>query len=318
MPTTYGTIQDEIQLILKALDLQDSNTLVGYLLTSTNLEVLELARRVDFANLLKTEKITLTAANYVWSFPVDFLRLSKTTEAQVAQITNPTQDTGSGLSDIASGGIYTGTDSTRYYRITIDATGTPDTFLWEYSTDDSTWTTGAAGVSMTGSAQTLDNGVTVLWSATTGHTLNDVWTFDARDYTYIPITRVTRDEINYVDPDHDEVTTNTQGPLYVCFESDKILVQPMWAGALEIVDYYRKPVAMTTTASTLDLISDGTSGDLAVVEYLVHKVTAKAYRVWLHQDENAVRHDRLAKAAMDNIVAQMGVFSGSPYVTAAY
>ena len=81
------------------------------------------------------------------------------------------QSTGSGLNDITFQGTYTGTTAVTYY-VKIDATGTPDTFSWS---KDNFSSTEATGVSLTGSAQTLDTGVTVTASATTGHTLNDVW-----------------------------------------------------------------------------------------------------------------------------------------------
>ena len=81
------------------------------------------------------------------------------------------QSTGSGLDDITFQGTYTGTSAVTYY-VKIDATGTPDTFAWS---KDNFTTTEAAGVSLTGSAQTLDSGVTVTASATTGHDQNDVW-----------------------------------------------------------------------------------------------------------------------------------------------
>lgn len=76
-----------------------------------------------------------------------------------------------GLNDLTSGGTYSGTASDTY-TVQITATGTPDTFKWTRNTAAG-YTT---GVSITGAAQTLDNGVTVTFAATTGHTLNDTWT----------------------------------------------------------------------------------------------------------------------------------------------
>jgi hypothetical protein len=76
---------------------------------------------------------------------------------------------GLGLDDMTSGGTYSGTADS-LYTITIDAIGAPDTFSW--SRDGGAVT---AGVSITGSAQTLDQGVTVTFAATTGHALNDNW-----------------------------------------------------------------------------------------------------------------------------------------------
>ncbi len=83
--------------------------------------------------------------------------------------------TGTGLNDATSGGTYTGTDTTaQTYTVVIDATGTPDTFKWQKGAGS--WTT---GVAITGSAQTLTNGVTITFGATTGHTLNDQWVITA-------------------------------------------------------------------------------------------------------------------------------------------
>jgi len=81
--------------------------------------------------------------------------------------------TGSGLDDVTEGGTFSGS-TTNVYVVTIDATGTPDTFSW--TKDGGTATT---GVAITGGAQTLDNGVTVTFAATTGHTLADLWTITA-------------------------------------------------------------------------------------------------------------------------------------------
>jgi len=76
-----------------------------------------------------------------------------------------------GLDDATSGGSFTGMVSTRYC-IELDATGAPDTFKWskDYGV---TWE--ATGVEITGAAQTLDDGVSVTFAATTGHTLGDKW-----------------------------------------------------------------------------------------------------------------------------------------------
>lgn len=56
------------------------------------------------------------------------------------------------------------------YTIIIDGNGTPDTFRWQKGSG--TFTT---GVAITGSSQNLSNGVTIRFTATTGHTLNDQW-----------------------------------------------------------------------------------------------------------------------------------------------
>jgi len=81
--------------------------------------------------------------------------------------------TGAGLNDATSGGLYTGL-SAKSYRVEIDATGTPDTFKWS---NDAGVTWKATGVGITGAAQTLEEGVTITFNATTGHTVTDRWNF---------------------------------------------------------------------------------------------------------------------------------------------
>lgn len=80
---------------------------------------------------------------------------------------------GVGLDDLQSSGTYTDTKRA-VFAIIIDAAGTPDTFKWQK--DDGTFT---PGVSITGSAQTLSDGVQVTFAATTGHTVNEQWTVEA-------------------------------------------------------------------------------------------------------------------------------------------
>lgn len=78
---------------------------------------------------------------------------------------------GSGTDDLSVSGNYNGvwTDT---LRIRIDATGTPDTF--EVSFDGGS-TYPVTGVSITGSAQLIADGIYVTFGSTTGHTLNDYW-----------------------------------------------------------------------------------------------------------------------------------------------
>lgn len=78
-------------------------------------------------------------------------------------------DTPTSLNDVASGGAYTGAGR-HQYSAQITARGTPDTFQWKK--DNGAWTT---GVSIGGSAQTLADGVTVRFGATTGHTVGTTW-----------------------------------------------------------------------------------------------------------------------------------------------
>lgn len=75
---------------------------------------------------------------------------------------------GTGLDDLTAGGTTTGKN--QIFEVEIDAEGTPDTFKWRVNGGSYTPT-----VSITGAAQTLTDGLTVTFGATTGHTLADSW-----------------------------------------------------------------------------------------------------------------------------------------------
>ncbi|MDZ7798410.1 MAG: hypothetical protein U5L76_02200 [Patescibacteria group bacterium] len=88
--------------------------------------------------------------------------------------------TGSGLDDMSTSGTFTGSATTNY-RVQIDGLGdpflkTPDTFKWS---DDGGSTWDATTVDITGSTQSLNNGVRITFGATTGHDLGDYWDFTA-------------------------------------------------------------------------------------------------------------------------------------------
>ena len=67
-----------------------------------------------------------------------------------------------------------------YAEVTYSGAGGYDTFEWS---DDGGSTWDATDVQITGSAQALNNGVTVTFGATSGHTLNDYWDFTATPQT---------------------------------------------------------------------------------------------------------------------------------------
>lgn len=81
----------------------------------------------------------------------------------------PNNFEGDGLNDVTWGTGYS-TSASAYFEVEIDAEGTPDTFRWRK--DGGTWNT---GVSITGAAQTLSDGQTITFAATTDHTLGDKW-----------------------------------------------------------------------------------------------------------------------------------------------
>lgn len=95
-------------------------------------------------------------------------------------------NTTAGLSDITwSGATYTGAQRARFEVKITTAAGT-DKFEWrKILLDQDTGVDVSAGswsaeISITGSAQTLSNGVTVTFAATTGHALADLWTLAYR------------------------------------------------------------------------------------------------------------------------------------------
>ena len=77
--------------------------------------------------------------------------------------------TGTGLDDLTPSGTYAGSINIAY-KIAIDAEGTPDTFEWFKD-----GVSQASGVAITGSAQVLDNGISITFGATTGHTDTEYW-----------------------------------------------------------------------------------------------------------------------------------------------
>jgi len=78
---------------------------------------------------------------------------------------------GDGLNDLTIGTAAANAASA-YYEVEIDGERTPDTFKWRK--DGGAYTT---TVAITGAAQTLDEGQTITFGATTGHTAGDEWTW---------------------------------------------------------------------------------------------------------------------------------------------
>jgi len=78
---------------------------------------------------------------------------------------------GSGLDDGTLTGHYNG-PITEQFNVKINATGTPDTFDWSL---DNFTSREAVSVAITGGEQSLANGISVTFEATTGHTIGDEW-----------------------------------------------------------------------------------------------------------------------------------------------
>lgn len=81
------------------------------------------------------------------------------------------------LDDLSLTGTFTGSVAATF-EVEIDAEGAPDTFQWRK--DSGSWTT---GVSVTGAAQLLSDGISVTFAATTGHSYSFKWTITASPTT---------------------------------------------------------------------------------------------------------------------------------------
>ena len=99
----------------------------------------------------------------------------------------PTNQTTTQLDDLTAGGTFTGTVRTTI-EVKIDSTGAPDVFKFRKKTWDAdgvmTVTAWSSGANITGAAQTLVDGVTATWAATTGHTDESKWTI--QPYEILP------------------------------------------------------------------------------------------------------------------------------------
>jgi len=78
---------------------------------------------------------------------------------------------------------FTETDFTRKrYRIQIFTIGATDTFRWSDDNGASWDDNGGLGYNITGASQALNSGVEITFGNTTGHSLNDEWTINARAF----------------------------------------------------------------------------------------------------------------------------------------
>jgi microcystin-dependent protein len=104
-----------------------------------------------------------------------------TDASSLFKVVNETPNVEATITENASGtlsldrafGEYTLTAS-KNFKIEIDGIGSPNTFKWS---DDGGSTWDATEVAITGSAQSLINGISIIFSATTGGVSGDYWTF---------------------------------------------------------------------------------------------------------------------------------------------
>jgi hypothetical protein len=157
----------------------------------------------------------------------------------------------SGLNDITASGTFTGTVSS-VYIIEIDAIADPpgstvDTFKWTkdgFIDDPPT-----DGVSITGSAQTLSDGVAITFAATTGHTVGDNWYVTA-----LPQSRIDFGVGHLLAEDPNLTTTDISDEGNLLFESGVDI--RLEAGTV-------KDVYITANTTTLQLVGDNQLGGSA-------------------------------------------------------
>ncbi len=64
--------------------------------------------------------------------------------------------------------------TSKTYKVKIDGVGNPNTFKWN---SDGTETYTNTGIAITAAEQSLENGIKIKFDATTGHSIDDIWTF---------------------------------------------------------------------------------------------------------------------------------------------
>ena len=90
--------------------------------------------------------------------------------------------TGAGLNDLTvNRTAFDVTVGAQEYEVEIDGTGTPDTFKWKKRTFGGSYGASTGTVGITGSAQTLADGVTITFAATIGHTVGNKWNLYVMD-----------------------------------------------------------------------------------------------------------------------------------------
>jgi hypothetical protein len=154
------------------------------------------------------------------------------------------------LDDATIGGTYSGTEP-RDYVVEVDGTGTPDTFKWS-NDGGATWS--ATTVDITAGTISLENGITVTFGATTGHTLGDKWEFTA----YTCYVNLLSDQSRFLMAGTALVTTGTPAEsLYIGWEADGSL--SVWNGAGAVAKTVTLNWGTTLAAAALGFEGKGTA-----------------------------------------------------------
>lgn len=145
-----------------------------------------------------------------------------------------------GLDDVSSSGVYD-QDGNAVFQIKIQATGSPDSFEWRKATSG-----GYTGpVAMTGSAQLLTNGISILWTNTTGHTLNDEWEMNVGH------------EVHISEPLHVTGDVTTDGDLVVAGALRSLSPVRIQEGIDILCDKETDRAKISTSCQAMDFIVGG-------------------------------------------------------------
>jgi len=251
-------------------------------------EVVETVEQAYPFEYLKNQEniIALVADQGIYTLPSTLILHHPWTFRLSAQTTpvGTVTFTGSGLDDATSGGMFKG-GSGKEYQVAIDGTGSPDTFKWS---DDGGTTFNATTVNITGSAQQLNDGVTITFTATTGHTSTDKWDFTTTATNLSKLVRM-HDRVLYswVESPGDP----TDAPVYYVLEGGtngldvRMYPVPSETRVLEVTGGY-----FYTGAWTIGSGGDSSSNWLSVYypDILVEGVSAKLFE---HFEEHT-RADR--------------------------
>jgi hypothetical protein len=137
------------------------------------------------------EDSKLTEANFPATLTGDELEISSNVVAGGG-------NSGSIDAEVHGNSSYIGGYNNRTWSIEIDSVGTPDTFKWKDSVTD-VWT---ENVDVSGGIQTLNYGLKIIFTATTGAVLGDNWSITT---TLGEIT------VEFEEPDEDSTITIPQG-----------------------------------------------------------------------------------------------------------
>ncbi|MCK5603558.1 discoidin domain-containing protein [Candidatus Pacearchaeota archaeon] len=172
-----------------------------------NVFIIDSSGDVGIGTANPDNKLTVSGdADFTGSVGIGTASPSYKLDVKAWSVVGPCIFQGADQDDMTPGGTYLGSEDLAYV-VEIDGTGTPDTFKWS---DDGGSTWDETGVEITGSAQSLNYGVTVTFAATTGHTLEDRWTFETEVTNPFSVQNAAGDQVFYINNDG-KVSLNLSG-----------------------------------------------------------------------------------------------------------